>query len=46
MNLVNLQPNDIAPAVTLLSLDGQSIPLARMWQDGQNTLLVFLRHLG
>ncbi len=46
MNLVNLQPNDVAPDVILLSLDGQSVPLASMWQDGQNTLLVFLRHLG
>jgi len=46
MNPVNLQPNDIAPDVTLLGLDGQSVPLARMWQDRQIALLVFLRHLG
>ena len=38
--------NDMAPDVSLLSLDGQPVPLAHMWQDGHNALLVFLRHLG
>ncbi len=46
MHPVNLQPNDIAPDVPLISLDGQTVPLAHMWQDGQNAVLVFLRHLG
>lgn len=46
MNPVNLQPNDTAPNVTLLDLNGQSIPLANMWRGGQTALLVFLRHLG
>ncbi|MCI0555900.1 MAG: hypothetical protein L0287_33575 [Anaerolineae bacterium] len=46
MKTASLQPNDVAPDVILLDLDGQSIRLASMWQERRSALLVFLRHLG
>lgn len=43
---MSLASNFIAPNVTLTTIDGPSISLAEMLGKGQNTLLVFLRHLG
>ena len=40
------QPGDPAPDATLMTVEGQAVSLAEAWGDGQNVLLVFLRHLG
>lgn len=38
--------NDIAPDITLKNLEGHPVSLSTYWQQGNNVLLVFLRHLG
>ena len=38
--------NNTAPDVTLKNLEGHPVSLSTYWQQGNNILLVFLRHLG
>ncbi len=40
------QPGGLAPDATLMTVEGQAVSLAEAWRNGQNVLLVFLRHLG
>jgi len=40
------QPGDPAPNATLMTVEGQPVPLAEAWRSGHKVLLVFLRHLG
>lgn len=37
---------DEAPDFTLLKLDGSSVRLRDILKNGENVLLIFLRHLG
>jgi peroxiredoxin len=41
-----LRIGDIAPDLTLTTVDGQSVALSEFWRNGHAALLVFLRHLG
>lgn len=41
-----LKQNDLAPDFSLPGMDGNILSLQENLHDGQNVLLVFLRHLG
>ncbi len=41
-----LKQNDIAPELSLPDIDGNIISMEENLSEGQNVLLVFLRHLG
>ena len=41
-----LKLNDTAPDIPLKNLDEHPVSLSTYWQQGNNILLVFLRHLG
>ena len=41
-----LTNNSVAPDFSLADLDGNLLSLKEILGDGQNVLLVFLRHLG
>lgn len=41
-----LKPGDTAPNFNLRTIAGQTLSLRGDQQDGRNTLLIFLRHLG
>jgi len=40
------KPGDAAPNFTLRTMAGQTLSLRANQQDGRNTLLIFLRHMG
>jgi peroxiredoxin len=46
LDMERVQPGDPAPDVTLMTLEGKTVPLAETWRGGRHVLLVFLRHLG
>lgn len=43
--MLKLHPGQIAPDVTLKTLDGRPVPLSSLWGNGRPALLIFLRHL-
>ncbi len=40
-----LQQGQLAPDVTLKTLEGTAVPLSSFWGGGRTALLIFLRHL-
>ncbi len=44
--VIMLKQNDIAPELSLPDIDGNIISMEENLSEGQNVLLVFLRHLG
>ncbi len=40
-----IKVGQVAPAVILESLQGETVSLADMWRDNHLKLLIFLRHL-
>ena len=43
---IMIKQNDIAPKLSLPDIDGNILSLQENLSEGQNVLLVFLRHLG
>jgi hypothetical protein len=46
LRVMRVPIDNLAPDVILTTVDGRPISLAETMGKGQNTLLVFLRHLG
>lgn len=43
---MSLKKGDTAPNIALRTVEGEMLSLHNNLQDGRNTLLIFLRHLG
>ncbi len=43
--MTTIKPGQPAPDVPLQTIDGDSLQLSQAWNQGQHTLLIFLRHL-
>jgi len=43
--MAQIKVGQVAPSVSLESIEGNKVSLAGFWQDGRSALLIFLRHL-
>ena len=43
--MAQIKVGQVAPTAILESVDGERVSLTELWQDGRQTLLIYLRHL-
>ena len=43
--MAQIKVGQVAPTAELEGVDGERFSLNELWQDGRQTLLIFLRHL-